>query len=126
VHALTDVTGFGLLGHALELARGAKCRRASPWMPCRCCRRCSNWRKRQHHGRLGPQLAGLRRASGAGRQPQRHRQGHLTDPQTAGPLLVACAPEAVEQVLAIFRAEGFADATVIGDVLEGSTGVSVI
>jgi selenide,water dikinase len=39
---------------------------------------------------------------------------------------VACAPEAVEQVLAIFRAEGFADATVIGDVLEDSTGVSVI
>ena len=50
----------------------------------------------------------------------------LTDPQTAGPLLVACAPEAVEHVLAIFRAEGFADATVIGDVLEGTTGVSVI
>ena len=50
----------------------------------------------------------------------------LTDPQTAGPLLVACAPEAVEQVLAIFRAEGFGDAVVIGEMQEGSTGVSVI
>ncbi|MNT78247.1 selenophosphate synthetase [compost metagenome] len=49
----------------------------------------------------------------------------LTDPQTAGPLLVACAPEAVEQVLAIFRAEGFANAVVIGEMQEGTTGVSV-
>ncbi|MFM2087069.1 MAG: hypothetical protein RLZZ237_1938, partial [Pseudomonadota bacterium] len=43
----------------------------------------------------------------------------------AGPLLVACAPDAVEQVLAIFHAEGFAEATVIGEMVEGSTGVSV-
>ena len=47
-------------------------------------------------------------------------------PQTAGPLLVSCAPEAVEQVLAIFRAEGFADAAVIGEMQAGSTGVSVL
>ena len=52
-------------------------------------------------------------------------QAILTDPQTAGPLLVSCAPEAVEQVLAIFRAEGFAEAAVIGEMQAGTTGVSV-
>ena len=38
----------------------------------------------------------------------------LTDPQTSGGLLVACAPEAEREVLAIFRREGFGDAAVIG------------
>ena len=127
VHALTDVTGFGLLGHALELARGAKvqARIAMDAVP------------------LLPQVQQLAENGNITGASGRNWQGYgaqvaladslsaidkaiLTDPQTAGPLLVACAPEAVEQVLAIFHAEGFADATVIGDVLEGSTGVSVI
>jgi selenide,water dikinase len=43
----------------------------------------------------------------------------LTDPQTSGGLLVACAPEAVDAVLAVFRSEGFDDAAVIGNVAAG-------
>ena len=38
----------------------------------------------------------------------------LTDPQTSGGLLVACAPGRVEEILALFHAEGFAHAAVIG------------
>ena len=38
----------------------------------------------------------------------------LTDPQTSGGLLVSCAPQAADEVLAIFHREGFADAAVIG------------
>lgn len=48
-----------------------------------------------------------------------------TDPQTSGGLLVSCAPDAAEEVLKIFRREGFADAAVIGDVIEGTPGVEV-
>ena len=126
VHALTDVTGFGLLGHTLELARGAKlqARIAMADVP------------------LLPQVQQLAQNGNITGASGRNWQGYgaqvaladnlsaidkaiLTDPQTAGPLLVACAPEAVEQVLAIFRAEGFADATVIGEMQDGSTGVSV-
>ena len=40
----------------------------------------------------------------------------LTDPQTSGGLLVSCAPAAVEEVLGLFAAQGFAHATVIGEV----------
>jgi selenide,water dikinase len=43
-------------------------------------------------------------------------QALLTDPQTSGGLLVSCAPSEVEQVMAVFRAHGFADAADIGEV----------
>ena len=45
------------------------------------------------------------------------QQKLLTDPQTSGGLLVACAPESVDEVLAAFRKDGFDQAAVIG-VLE--------
>ena len=126
VHALTDVTGFGLLGHTLELARGAKLQA----------------RIAMHDVPLLPQVQQLATNGNITGASGRNWQGYgaqvaladslsaidkaiLTDPQTAGPLLVACAPETVEQVLAIFRAEGFGDAVVIGEMQEGTTGVSV-
>ena len=49
----------------------------------------------------------------------------LTDPQTSGGLLVACAPEAANKVLEIFRAKGFAQAAVIGRLEAGAPGVKV-
>jgi selenide,water dikinase len=53
------------------------------------------------------------------------QQALLCDPQTSGGLLVACAPEAVEQVLEVFRRNGFADAAVVGEMTEGVPGVAV-
>jgi selenide,water dikinase len=49
----------------------------------------------------------------------------LTDPQTSGGLLVTCAPAATDAVLDLFRAEGFARATVIGEMAAGEPQVSV-
>jgi selenide,water dikinase len=49
----------------------------------------------------------------------------LTDPQTSGGLLAACAPEAVDEVLSVFRAEGFDQARVIGEILAGAPRVTV-
>ena len=49
----------------------------------------------------------------------------LTDPQTSGGLLVACAPGSVDDVLATFRAEGFAQAAVIGELAAGAAQVEV-
>jgi selenide,water dikinase len=50
----------------------------------------------------------------------------LTDPQTSGGLLVACAPDAVDEVLAVFREEGFERATVIGQMVPGKPQVTVV
>jgi len=126
VHAMTDVTGFGLLGHGLELARGA------------------GLRARIDFGRL-PILTGadgLAQAGfitgASGRNWASYGAGVelfdgcadwqralLTDPQTSGGLLVACAPDAVDAVLAIFAAHRFAQAGVIGQLEAGPAGVVV-
>jgi selenide, water dikinase len=125
VHALTDVTGFGLLGHTLELARGAKLtariRYADlPWLP-----------HVQDFVRAGVYTgASGRNWSAYGSDVSLNVNGDearalLTDPQTSGGLLVSCAPEAVNDVLAIFRADGFTDAAVIGEMVDGPGRVDV-
>jgi selenide,water dikinase len=50
----------------------------------------------------------------------------LTDPQTSGGLLVACAPSAVDQVLEVFRSEGFDAAAVVGRLEAGPAQVRVL
>jgi selenide,water dikinase len=50
----------------------------------------------------------------------------LTDPQTSGGLLVSCSPAAVDDVLAIFRADGFDRAVVIGELHDGAPRVEVV
>ena len=127
VHALTDVTGFGLLGHAREMALGAKlvARIALPQVPF-----LPGVEALAAQGYItgasGRNWAGygkdVRLADGI--TPQ--QQALLCDPQTSGGLLVACAPEAVDDVLALFRAEGFAQAAVVGDMAEGTPGIDVI
>jgi len=125
VHALTDVTGFGLLGHLAEIARGsglaARVRyRDVPLLPGVAALAA------QGHvtGASGRNWAGYGRdvaLAGLGDV----ERALLTDPQTSGGLLVACAPAAVEEVLAIFRAEGFDRAAVIGELAAGTAAVTV-
>ncbi len=127
VHALTDITGFGLLGHTLELSRGSKLtarlRYADlPWLP-----------GVEAFARAGVATgASARNWSAYGRDIvlasslDDMAQTLLTDPQTSGGLLVSCAPEVVDEVLAIFRADGFNQAAVIGEMIDGESRVEVI
>ncbi|MCW5653374.1 selenide, water dikinase SelD [Hydrogenophaga sp.] len=119
VHALTDVTGFGLAGHALEMARGAGTTvrldlarvplidgvraLAAAGMVTGASGR--NWAAYGHEVRLHERLQAVDRAL-------------LTDPQTSGGLLVACDPRAVSEVLATFQRHGFEAAAEIGEVVE--------
>jgi selenide,water dikinase len=126
VHALTDVTGFGLLGHLLELARGAGLQARLdmdriPLLP------------GVHELAANGFVTGAsgRNWAGYGHQVQLAeritpaQQMLLTDPQTSGGLLVACAPDTVDEVLALFAREGFAHAAVIGEMQAGEAGVKV-
>ncbi len=127
VHALTDVTGFGLLGHTREMALGAKlaARIALPQVPflpgveALAAQGFITGASARNWAGYG---CDVRLADGI--TPQ--QQALLCDPQTSGGLLVACAPEAVDQVLAVFRAEGFAHAAVIGEMAEGTPGIDVL
>ena len=126
VHALTDVTGFGLLGHTLELCRGARLAArlsmaAVPLLPG--VRELAeagivtgasgrNWAA---YGDAVEMRAGL----GATERDM------LTDPQTSGGLLVACAADAVDLVLDVFRREGFERAAAIGALDVGEPRVVV-
>jgi selenide, water dikinase len=119
VHALTDVTGFGLAGHALELARGAGLAVTIDW-------------KRVPILPGVPELAAAGHVTGAsGRNWTGYgadvqlpagftdaQRALLTDPQTSGGLLVSCSPQAADQVLATFRRHGFEAASVIGEIAE--------
>ncbi|KFC70160.1 selenide, water dikinase SelD [Massilia sp. LC238] len=126
VHALTDVTGFGLLGHLLELARGAGLSATLemdkvPLLPgvlqlaqdgffTGASGR--NWDAYGKDVDLGAAVTPAQRAL-------------LTDPQTSGGLLVSCDPASVDEVLALFAREGFEHAAVIGRMGEGAARVSV-
>jgi selenide,water dikinase len=117
VHALTDVTGFGLAGHALEMARGARCELRLDWASVPLLRGVRELAERGLvTGASGRNWAGygadvqLSSALGAA------DQALLSDPQTSGGLLVACAPAARDAVLAVFHRHGFEQAAVVGAI----------
>jgi len=126
VNALTDVTGFGLLGHLLEVARGsgltAKLSMSKvPLLPnvqqlavngfvTGASGR--NWDSYGHDVSLGNGISDIHKAL-------------LTDPQTSGGLLVSCAPSAVAEVLALFAKEGFSFASVVGEMTAGKAKIEV-
>ncbi|MGS0742297.1 selenide, water dikinase SelD [Glaciimonas sp. GG7] len=127
VHALTDVTGFGLLGHLLELARAAKLTAMLtmdqiPLLP--------NVQHLAEQGYItgasGRNWEGYGHEVVLGEAISQVQKALLTDPQTSGGLLVSCAPEVVDTVLALFQREGFADAAVVGEMQAGIPGVSVL
>ncbi len=126
VHALTDVTGFGLLGHLLEMCQASELAAridfgAVPKLPLAAAfardgsvtgASGRNWASYGHSVTLAPAIA-------------RSERDLLTDPQTSGGLLVACAADERSEVLEIFAREGFAEARVIGRFDRGVPGIHV-
>jgi len=118
VHALTDVTGFALAGHALELARGAGVTVCIDWpaVPLLpgvrdlAARGIVTGASGRNWAAYGDEVALPEGFSDTDR-------ALLSDPQTSGGLLVACAPETLDNVLAAFQRHGFGQAAAVGQVL---------
>ena len=121
VHAMTDVTGFGLLGHLVEICKGSGVKAvldyaALPILPnaldygargCITGASARNWAGYGDSVVLDPERFGdVERAL-------------LTDPQTSGGLLISCAPEIATDVLSVFLQQGFNYASVIGEMVKG-------
>jgi selenide,water dikinase len=124
VHALTDVTGFGLLGHLREICRGSGLAATVEFARLPLLPRVETLAAQGFvTGASGRNWAGY--GSDVALQNVTDLQkALLTDPQTSGGLLVACAPAAVDAVMATFHAEGFDHAAVIGELGVGS-GITV-
>jgi selenide,water dikinase len=125
VHALTDVTGFGLLGHLLEVCKGSKVAAVVDWDRVPLLPGARELVQQGHKtGASGRNWSGYGALVDLGPYGELE-QALLTDPQTSGGLLVSCAAEATEQVLALFRADGFEQAAVIGELRAGVPGVRI-
>jgi selenide,water dikinase len=120
VHALTDITGFGLAGHTLELARGARLTARIDWAKVPLIAGVRALAEQGFvTGASGRNWAGYGRDVRLGAGIGEIEQALLADPQTSGGLLVACAPDTVEAVLAQFRRDGFEQAAVVGELVDG-------
>jgi selenide,water dikinase len=127
VHAVTDVTGFGLLGHALEMCRGAGLRATLRMADVpllagaaelarsglRTGAATRNWASYGEAVDLSPELVEWQRDL-------------LCDPQTSGGLLVAAAPEAAEAVLDLARRDKFGLAAIVGEIRTGPARVNML
>ena len=124
VHAATDVTGFGLLGHGSEMARGAGVSlviekdKVPVFEGARAL--ANEGVKTGASGRNWESVKAL--VSGEMSHVERDL---LCDPQTSGGLLVACAPETAGDVLARFAAHGHVGAAIVGRVESGPASVRV-
>ena len=126
VHAMTDVTGFGLLGHTLEMCRGSRLGAqlslthiplldnvqslAEAGVVTGASDR--NWASYGDHVRFASNLPAATRPL-------------LCDPQTSGGLLVSCSPDSVDAVLEVFKRHGNARATQIGEMTTGQPSVYI-
>ena len=126
VHAVTDVTGFGLLGHLMEVCKGSGVRAQVDFSALPLLNRvlefadagyvtgasARNWASYGQDVQLAEGLGDIERAL-------------LTDPQTSGGLLVSCTPDTVTEVLSIFLQQGFSHVSVIGEIVAGEPAIVV-
>ncbi len=127
VHALTDVTGFALLGHLLEICRGSQLAaelefKNIPLLP----HAVELAQQGYVPGAAGRNWASYGEFITMPDDLEDWKRMLLCDPQTSGGLLVTCSQQATDQVLAVFRAEGFAQAAAIGRMVPGPSEIKVL
>jgi selenide,water dikinase len=124
VHALTDVTGFGLAGHLLEICRGSRLGAELKFDSIPIISEALDWAKQ------GVATgASDRNWKGYGHEVEFNgeewKRKLLSDPQTSGGLLVACDAKVERDVLKVFEQHGFAEAGVIGRLSAGPAKLSI-
>lgn len=118
VHAVTDVTGFGLGGHAAEMAEGSGMTieidvAALPLIEGSEALAVPRFYTRAYHTNRAHLTERLRLTEGI--DPQ--RVGYVFDPQTSGGLLIAIAPDRVDELVSELRSRGALAAAVVGRVV---------
>ncbi len=125
-HALTDITGFGLLGHLRNIVAaskvGARVRAgAVPILDAARTYVARGLAPGGTHGNRNALRQIVRYEEGVGEEVQLL----LCDAQTSGGLLAAVDPDQADELLGQLRTRGLADAAIIGEIVEGEPGITV-
>ncbi|WP_290906108.1 selenide, water dikinase SelD [Aquabacterium sp.] len=127
VHAMTDVTGFGLAGHLLEICRGSGLGAHVALADVPMIGAAAAFAQQGIvTGASGRNWAAYGASVTLPADAAAWQQVMVSDPQTSGGLLVSCAPEAVDAVLAAFHADGFAEAAVVGTLQAGAAEITFV
>jgi selenide,water dikinase len=123
---MTDVTGFGLLGHLLEICRGSGVAARLNWPAVPVIGIAGELaEKGSTTGAATRNWASYGDAVHLPEQLRAWEQNLLCDPQTSGGLLVACASSVVGDVLDILRQNGYRHAACIGSLSAGPPEITV-
>jgi selenide,water dikinase len=125
VHAVTDVTGFGLLGHLLEICRGSGLSAEISADPPLLAGAEALARAGVRTGASGRNWASYAQDVEAPADLPDWKRDLLTDPQTSGGLLIAVAEEEADRVLGLVRNRGFEAAAIVGRMASGPARVRV-
>lgn len=127
VHAMTDVTGFGLAGHLLEICRGSGLGARVALADVPMIDVAAGFAQQGIvTGASGRNWAAYGASVTLPADAPSWQQAMVSDPQTSGGLLVSCDPQAVGAVLAAFHADGFAEAAVVGTLQAGAAEITFV
>jgi selenide,water dikinase len=126
VHAITDVTGFGLGGHLLEICRGSGLTAEVDFagLPL-IAEAVTHARNGIATGASGRNWAAYGSDLALPADFPDWQRNLLTDPQTSGGLLIACSEQSSAAVLQLLNAQGFAEAAVIGQLTDGPAQLAI-
>ena len=126
VHAVTDVTGFGLVGHLLEVCSGSNLSATLYWDKLPILPSAISYAERGYN--TG---AGNRNWDSFGADIsltnilEKWQKNIITDPQTSGGLLVSCSPNEADKILSLFHQQDYEYAAIIGNLEIGAAHINV-
>ena len=127
VHAITDVTGFGLIGHSLEICRGSNLSAKINWDHIPILPSAITYAQKGYKTGAGNRmLEGYKGDFTATISIEDWQKNLLVDPQTSGGLLVSCSKNIANDVLDLFQRSGFDHASIIGNMSEGKPHIEII
>lgn len=126
VNAVTDVTGFGLVGHLFELCEGAGLAATLDWDKLPILPHALEYAKKGYNtGAANRNWASFGDDVSVPDDMDQWKLNLLTDPQTSGGLMVSCPPDRADAVVKLFHDQGYGHATIIGDMNAGAPHVTV-
>ncbi len=126
IGAITDVTGFGLIGHLFEMCEGAGLAATLDWDRLPILPSARKYARNGYNtGAANRNWASFGDYVTAPDGIEQWHRNMLMDPQTSGGLLVSCRPDRADAVVTLFHEQGYGLATVIGEMTAGAPHVTV-